>query len=472
MQPVRARVDGSIRLLAEDLPAKSYERLLQRFTLPNPEYGRRIAYGRGPGDVPDTIQIAVEEPDALRVPRGAALLVRELLAKDGAQPTWIDCRSNGLPIELPEHAPVSSKLRYYQSAGIEALADRTQGSVVIGCGGGKTIIGVGAIERLLTRTLIIVHTGDLASQWQSEIQSFLGSSAPVGVVGGGKKTFAPITIAIDDSLVWLLSDPELASFGLCILDECHHVPSATLQKILPFIPARYRLGLTATPFREDGLGRLIDWSFGPRLVEKTAVELIAEGFLLQPELEVVETEFEFKWEGPQKKKMAALQKAIVSDEKRNRRIVDVAVRDAKEGQVVAILSNHRQHCRTLGRMCWEAGIEAAVLVSNQTKAGKAMRDRSIEDLRSGKLKLVVATSLLDEGVSINSLSRIVLALPQKARAATEQKTGRLMRLFEDKKPKLYDFVDRRVDTLEERWLARRRIYKQLGMIKGGRRGVA
>jgi len=464
VETVRATIGGGIWL--EGLPPKTHMRLLQRLSFENPKYGLALAMKRSTDGIDETIQAFVEYPDgSIMVPRGAMTLIQETLAYDDVPIVFEDLRYGGKIISLPL---ASIRLRPYQTSAIHALmeSDYQQGTIVVGCGGGKTRIGIAAIQRIRRATLILVHTKDLLDQWVAEIKTLLDVDA--GTVYEGEVRYADITVALIQTLINNVpARIDSERIGVCIVDEAHHAPANTYQMLLPYIPARWRLGLTATPTREDRMTRLMDWSFGDRLFEISADELVRQGYLMRPKLEIVETDFTFTYNGSDARKNTALNRKIIANNERNQRIVEIATRDAKSGETVVILSNNRAHCRLLGRMCWEQGVETAVLVSGASKRAKEARQRTMDELRTGALRLAVATSLFDEGISIDRLSRVVLALPQRSRGTTEQRTGRLMRLFAGKEPKLYDVVDSRVEMLERRWQARRRVYKRLGLIADG-----
>jgi superfamily II DNA or RNA helicase len=352
---------------------------------------------------------------------------------------------------------------------VRLIRARLQGVIILPCGGGKTRLGVGAIPSIGRATLVLAHTDDLLDQWVATARALLrpvdGSEITIGLMNAERKeTEASIVVGSVKTVdAYLKVHPEWGRrFGFVILDEAHHAPAETFQSVLMRLPARWRLGLTATIDREDGLTKFIDWSFGPRLLEKDAPELIALGHLMRPELEFVSSAFEFAFAGPDRKKGAALDLAIENDEARNALIAELAARDGKAGETVLVLAQRKTHCRALCRLIWEAGQEAAVLIGTTRKT--ARRD-TIEGMRDGGVRVVVATSLADEGLDVQRLSRIVLAYPQRAKAPTIQRLGRLMRRFEGKKPRLYDIVDPLVDTLASRASARKRVYRQLGILR-------
>jgi superfamily II DNA or RNA helicase len=123
------------------------------------------------------------------------------------------------------------------SPSVDKLAKVTQGTVVIPCGGGKTRVGMGAIARLRTPALILVHTLDLAEQWLGELRDKLDVAA--GLIGDGEECPAPVTVAVIQALVrWEPAklDAFLGGFGLLILDEPHHVAASTFRSSSTGVP--------------------------------------------------------------------------------------------------------------------------------------------------------------------------------------------------------------------------------------------
>lgn len=460
MREVRAVVAGNI--VIHGLTLKAIERLDQTLSFVNPKFAMLEAFRRYTGNEPEFIRTLVDRPDgSVSVPRGAHLVVQRALERDGIRLRYEDCRSHGEP--LGEFAEVG--LRPYQGQGVQALQNSTQGTIVLGCGGGKTRLGIAAIGKINRSTLVLVHTQDLLDQWVEGVRDLLGLEA--GIVAGGQAVWRPVTVAIIDTLMLRLESDadELNRFGFVIVDEAHHAPSKTYQELFPHLPARFRLGLTATPEREDKLTRLMDWSFGDRLLEMRASDLIEAGYLMRPSLDVVRTDFNFDVNRiAMTMRNAKLTEAIVSDEARNTIICDLAEADYKTGESVVILSNHRAHCTLLGEMLQARGVDAHVLIASGSKKAKQARQDAIQGMRDGVVRCIIATSLFDEGVNVDRLSRLILALPQKAKGSTEQKVGRLMRLFDGKQPKLYDLVDHRVSTLVRRWNERKRVYQTLGIL--------
>lgn len=129
------------------------------------------------------------------------------------------------------------------------------GLLEIPCGRGKTVIALNIISRLKVKTLIIVHKGFLLNQWVERIQQFI-PSARVGRIQG--KTIdmedKDVVIGMLQSLsMKTYSDTMFSSFGLTVVDECHHISSEVFSRSLCRIVTQYSLGLSATMNRKDGL---------------------------------------------------------------------------------------------------------------------------------------------------------------------------------------------------------------------------
>jgi superfamily II DNA or RNA helicase len=222
-------------------------------------------------------------------------------------------------------------------------------------------------------------------------------------------------------------------------------------------PARYRLGLTATPDREDGLTALLDLFLGAPLVTITHDELVAAGVLTVPEIQSIETDFTYLYTGAED--YAPMLTAVASDEARNALIVDHVVEEARAGHVCLVLSGRIDHCHTLANAIEAEGVSAAVLTG---EVKRAVRKELLDRARAGELAVIVATSLADEGLDLPRLSRVFLAYPGRARGRTVQRLGRLMRPHVEKTDAaLFDFVDKKVPLLRRHHLERRKLYAEV-----------
>ena len=181
-----------------------------------------------------------------------------------------------LPLDF--RLPTDRHPRDYQTAALQAWngAGR-RGVIVLPTGAGKTFVAEMCIASAQRSTIVVVPTIDLMTQWASRLNQ--SSGLPVGMLGGGSKDVQPLTVATYDSAL-LMMEFIGNRFGLLIVDECHHLPGKSYQQIANSCIAPYRLGLSATPEREDGADALLDEILGPICYRKEIGEL--ENSVLAP----------------------------------------------------------------------------------------------------------------------------------------------------------------------------------------------
>ena len=177
-------------------------------------------------------------------------------------------------LDLPECPSLNVRgvrLRDYQ---VEALnswrSAGMRGVVVLPPGTGKTVIGVKAVELVSGPTLIVVPTLELLDQWVSRVRSLLGVEP--GVLGGGVKRVRCVTVSTYDS-AYINAEFLGNKFLLLVFDEVHHLPSEGYRQVAELSAAPYRLGLTATPEREDGLHLHLPELVGPVVYRREIPEL-------------------------------------------------------------------------------------------------------------------------------------------------------------------------------------------------------
>ena len=124
---------------------------------------------------------------------------------------------------------------------------------------------------------MVAPTLDLVAQWVNRLERAFG--VPVGMLGGGSRDLRDITVSTYDSAI-LTVEFYGNRFGLLVVDECHHLPSAANQQLARCSIAPFRLGLTATPERSDSGEDLLAGLLGPICFRRDIDEL--EGRVLAP----------------------------------------------------------------------------------------------------------------------------------------------------------------------------------------------
>lgn len=173
------------------------------------------------------------------------------------------------PLSLTLHS--DKHPRDYQREAIDAWEGcHRRGVVVLPTGTGKSFLAQLAILRAARPALVVVPTLDLLAQWALQLRSAFRCS--VGLLGGGSHDLQPITVATYDS-AQMRMDQIGNRFGLLVVDECHHLPGAVYSQLAKFSIAPYRLGLTATPERMDGLDSLYGRLLGPICYRREITDL-------------------------------------------------------------------------------------------------------------------------------------------------------------------------------------------------------
>lgn len=475
MTAIRVAVGAAIRLRPTEELGAGLRSALQ---FPNPAFVQRERRGFWLGRTPKFIECYSEDRDGtLELPRGAAdLLIRNAKALDLAL-GW-DNRTLTLP-EL-DLAPAVG-LRDYQHAAMGSALRFPQGCIVMPCGSGKTVVGAAIIRAARQPALVLVHQLDLIAQWREKLE---GCGAPLGVFGGGHHDVQPITIATIQTLATLSREAfaDLAGrFGLVILDEAHHAPAASFASVLHRLPARRRYGLTATPDRTDGLGKMLDFYVGPRLFDIGTDELVTGGFLLRPEVRIVRTGFAYHFDSDddptpetveeeqahrrrRARETAKMMDALFADAARNALIVRLARDEVAGGHTVLVLTGRVEHTKQMAEALRAEGVAAE---AQHAKVGKKKRAENVEQTRGGELQVLVATTIADEGLDLPRLDRVILAAPIRAAGRVTQRIGRLLRPKEGKAtPVAFDLVDD-VGVLHGQARARRKVYAEIGAeVKG------
>ena len=177
-------------------------------------------------------------------------------------------------VELPRGLLLDRQPRPFQTEAIEAWkANRHRGVVALPTGAGKTWVAMLAIDAVRRSTLVVAPTLDLVRQWYDQLRSAF--DVPVGVVGGGTYDVQALTVITYDS-AWSHMEHLGNRFGLVVFDECHHLPGETYALAATMSLAPYRLGLSATPERQDGRHAELDALIGPIVYRRDVVELAGE----------------------------------------------------------------------------------------------------------------------------------------------------------------------------------------------------
>jgi superfamily II DNA or RNA helicase len=131
-------------------------------------------------------------------------------------------------------------------------------------GKGKSILALHIAKTLGQKTLILVHKDDLVVGWKKDIKLCFGDIDCGLIKAKNRKVGEQITIATVQTLS-RMDEEELSTytnqFGLVVQDEVHHC-GLNIFNVIDKFNSKYKLGLSATPTRTDGLNFVFDLFFG------------------------------------------------------------------------------------------------------------------------------------------------------------------------------------------------------------------
>ena len=322
------------------------------------------------------------------------------------------------------------------------------------------------VGHLSGRHVMVVYP--LLDQWRAQLSLFLGiEPKEIGQIGAGKKSGnGRLDVAMIQSLVRKEKvEDVVANYGQVIVDECHHLPAVSFERVLAEAKARYVVGLTATPQRRDGHHPITGMQLGPvRFAIDPKSQAAQRPFAHK--LLVRETGFNASSEGTPG--IQELYAALAADEKRNRLILDDVIQALEQGASPILLTERKDHLEYFADQLIKFTRHLVVLQGGMSaKERRGARER-LAAIPNREERLVLATGrCIGEGFDDARLDTLFLALPVSWKGTLIQYTGRLHRLHPGKaEVRIFDYVDRGVPILLRMFEKRLRGYRAIGYARG------
>ena len=412
--------------------------------------------------------------------RAQALYYRDIISYlKESQIDYIDDVLNLIPCPELEFAIT---LRDYQEQALSRWLKDKKGVVVLPTGSGKTLLALKAMDILNCSTLIVVPTLDLVDQWKETIKKFFVSKddMEVGEYTGRKKTLKAVTITTYDS-AYINADNLGNRFKFLIFDEVHHLPSEGYRHIAEMCASSYRLGLTATYEREDGLHFMLTRLVGGKVYE-VETSVLAGEHLSEYEIKKIKVEMLPEEQEKYAENIEIFRNYIRSHRIRMRSPEDFqkvvyrsgydpgawrAVKARNEARKIAYNSQSKiEELAKLLELHREERIiiftrynDLVYTISKQFfipcithKTDKKERTEILKKFKAGVYTAIVSSQVLDEGIDVPEANiGIILSGTGSLREYT-QRLGRILRPT-DKNAVLYEVISS--GTAEIRTSARR-----------------
>tara|TARA_Y100000389_G_scaffold68033_1_gene64440 strand:+ start:2239 stop:3684 length:1446 start_codon:yes stop_codon:yes gene_type:complete len=327
------------------------------------------------------------------------------------------------------------KLRDHQVLSVSKIIEsynKLGGAVLcLGCGLGKTVVALHMISKMKLKTLVIVHKEFLVNQWIDRANMFL-PGVKIGILKQNKVEIEGNDIVI--AMLQSLSMKEyptglLDCFGQVIVDECHHIAAKVFCNGMYKVKG-YSLGLSATPDRKDGLGKVINWFLGPIVLSMSNIsenKVTVKRYITDFEIEEV-------YNRGGKLNIANMITKVSELEDRNKFIIDLIVNivNSEDGdkRQILVLCERRAQLEYFSNKLGELDIENGLYMGG-------IKQKELDN--SSKAKVILGTyAMSSEGFDVPTLNTLILA---SSKTDIEQSVGRVLRKIHDIPVYIIDICD-------------------------------
>ena len=412
----------------------------------------------------------------IRIPRGLRDNLCTSCKEAGIEYEIIDHREKGRPIRVA----FNGDLKTQQDLAAQRLLAFDHGVLSAATAFGKTVVCSYLIAERKVNTLILLQSKDLLEQWVDELNKFLiideeppiyktksgrekRRNSVIGILHGNKNTLTGI---IDVAMIGSIYSKGkfnefINSYGMVLMDECHHCGSNTSIEVMQKVNARYIYGVSATPKRGDHLEKIIFMLLGPIRHSYTAKERAAEqgiGHYVYPRYtRVIDT-------NKSKTDINGAYALISTDSARNEMILEDTRACVKEGRTPVILTRYKEQAKYLYDHLQEDADNVFILYGdNSDKENREVRRRLKEVPKDQSMILVATGQKIGEGFDYPRLDTLMLAAPVSFSSRLEQYIGRLNRDYDGKTEVIvYDYVDSHIRDFDNMYAKRLRTYKRTG----------
>lgn len=312
-------------------------------------------------------------------------------------------------------------------------------------GSGKTFYSIFLACKIKLKTLIIIHRIVLAVQWEESIREATGKNTKISFIKPGKpdSQFQADFLIVNAMNMKKFKEELFSDVGLCFIDEIHCIMAEQLSECLRYISPRYLIGLSATPYRPDGLDKLLDFYFGEN--NKIIRELVHPHVIYKINSSITYDDDGGGWN------------SLISEQSSHVERNDFIVKLANEfkDRCILILCKRIEQAKYIFEKLLTLGEKVSLMVENKNTFDKESRI-----IVAGVLKCGV-------GFSFSKLNTLILASDVISDDTEEYMIQILARVIRTREvePIVFDIVDNH-PVLKKHFAVRKRVYiKASGIIK-------
>lgn len=327
---------------------------------------------------------------------------------------------------------MEGKYDYQLEAAEKAVAMR-QGVLRMATNSGKTECACAITQYLKLPTIFMVTTRELLYQARDRFMKRLGATeAEVGLVGDGHwEPGSWVTIATVDTVESRFETQAcqdlLKNCDVLFVDECHHAGSETWYDVCTSCPANYRYGLSGTPMdRTDGANLRLLAAIGPIIVDIGNKFLVERGISAKTDIifsRVTAPVLPKRLAYP-----SAYKQGVVENPHHLALVVDWVKVFMEAGLSTLVLCEEIAHGKSIDKALWTD--TGGVFIPHLFIYGDEKTDvraSALKDFADRKLPVLIASTILDEGVDVPAIDALIVAGSRKSRIKTMQRLGRGLR---------------------------------------------
>ena len=406
-----------------------------------------MEWARGIEDVRENLSVDLSDTKS-RIAMGAnsRATIKKVLLKKGYP---VEDNSKFREADKNIGADLKVDLRDYQQEYVDRAYEERAAVLANPAGSGKTVTSIGLMAKIDGPTLVLVPQRSLVNQWRRELlDKTTLTEDQIGEYHGDTKKMNDVTIA---TYHMAANKTELFrnEWGLIIFDEVHHIPSKLFRKTADLQSTR-RIGLSASPVREDNKERDIFALIGPEIGGDWA-RFFKEGYVVKPDVEIQLVEWASDYHRHKYDEASGIKKAIIAS--KNPR---------KHKNLEDLLEEHEEE-KTIVFCDWiDQGEELSEMFDIPFISGETdfeEREKYFEDFRNDEMNTIIVSRIGDEGLDLPDTEvGIIMSGQGGSRRQATQRAGRVMRPFGDAQVYMVatkgsneeDFVKRQVELLKEK----------------------
>ncbi|MBE1446130.1 TOTE conflict system archaeo-eukaryotic primase domain-containing protein [Paenibacillus sp. OAS669] len=458
---VHLTLSNMIYIEKNGIPARIINQIRRLASFQNPDFYKTQAMRLPTYGKPRVIGCAEDFPNHIALPRGCLQLVENLFGKYGVELSIADERNKGIEVDVN----FIGQLSILQDAAARSILAHETGILSATTAFGKTVVGASIIASRKVNTLVLVHRRELMDQWKERLSTFLDlATKDIGVIGGGKeKRTGIIDIAVIQSLNNKGQIKEyLTEYGQIMIDECHHISAFSFEQVLKKASAKYVVGLTATPTRQDGQQPIVLMQCGPI---RTKIDAKSQAFARGFEHKVLPryTSFQLPLQMANPS-IQTIYQLLVEDEKRNELIFDDLLKCLDQGRSPLLLTERTAHVEYFEKKLEKFAKNVIVLRGGMGKKQREELRQRIAGIPNTEERVFIATGkLIGEGFDDARLDTLFLVHPISWKGNLQQYAGRLHRSHANKQDvQIYDDVDIQVPLLMSMYRKRIKGFRAMG----------